>query len=277
MTPRPPDLPDFTAPPVSEVSLGVQFNSIEQLQAPHLGSIWAEFKSKFPHIEQQPPVEQNFETFADKGGGVPVPRMQFQLLSNVPVPRVLFINDQRTELLQVQRDHFYHNWRKIGEGDQYPRFEKMIETFKDGLQRLDSVVSAEGLGTIVPNQCEVTYINHVPVPAEKSTCEVIEQLLGRWFAPPILGELGGPEDARLLLRYVIRHDDSPIGRLLVSAEPAWKLDGTYIIQLMLTARGKPRSADLAGVVDFLNLGRIHVVKSFNSLTNPEMHKLWGKE
>src|SRR5262245_20532990 len=115
MTARPTDLPDYTAPPVSEVSLGVQFNSLERLQAPHLGLIWAAFKSEFPVIEQQPPVEQSFETFAEKGGGVPAPRLSFQLLSGVPVPRILFINQQRTELLQVQRDHFYHNWRKVGE------------------------------------------------------------------------------------------------------------------------------------------------------------------
>jgi uncharacterized protein (TIGR04255 family) len=277
MTARPPDLPDFTAPPVAEVSLGVQFNSLERLQAPHLGLVWSEFKSQFPVIEQQPPVEQAFETFAEKGGGIPAPRLPFQLLSGVPVPRVLFINEQRTELLQVQRDHFYHNWRKAGEGDQYPRFEKMISTFEDGLQRLNSLISAEGLGTIVPNQCEVTYINHVPVNAEKSTYQVLEELLGSWLDPPSLGDLGEPEDVRVLLRYVIREEGTPVGRLLVSAEPAWKLNGSYVIQLALTARGKPRSENCSGVVDFLHLGRLHIVRSFNALTTKEMHKVWGKK
>lgn len=277
MTTRPPDLPDFASPPVSEVSLGVQFNSLESLQAPHLGLIWSAFKTEFPVVEQQPPVEQSFETFAEKGGGIPVPRMRLQLLSNVPVPRVLFINEQRTELLQVQRDHFYHNWRKVGDGDTYPRFEKMISTFESGLERLDSILRSEGLGTIVPNQCEVSYINHIPIPADKSTYEVFRALLGTWFDAPPLRELHDPEDARVLLRYVIRDAESPIGRLLVSAEPAWKLDGAYVAQFTLTARGKPRSNDCAGVVDFLNLGRVHIVRSFDSLTTPEMHKLWGKK
>jgi hypothetical protein len=40
MISRPPDLPDFGAPPVTEVALGVQFNSLDRLLAPHLGIIW---------------------------------------------------------------------------------------------------------------------------------------------------------------------------------------------------------------------------------------------
>src|SRR5438270_12653884 len=116
MTSRPTDLPDYASPPVAEVSIGVQFNSLEGLLAPHLGLIWAEFKAEFPLMEQHPPLEPVFETFGDRPGGImQMPRFSF----SIPTPRMYFVNQGRTELLQIQRDRFYHNWRKIGEGDKY--------------------------------------------------------------------------------------------------------------------------------------------------------------
>ena len=46
---RPPDLADYRAPPVTEVVLGVQFNSVERFLSPHLGLVWERFKSTFPN------------------------------------------------------------------------------------------------------------------------------------------------------------------------------------------------------------------------------------
>ena len=65
-----------------------------------------------------------------------MPAFQFEVLAAPPTPRVFFINTRRTELLQVQRDRFIHNWRKIGDGDQYPRFERMLETFEAGYAKV---------------------------------------------------------------------------------------------------------------------------------------------
>jgi uncharacterized protein (TIGR04255 family) len=275
MTSRPPDLPDFGAPPVTEVVLGVQFNTLERLMAPHLGLIWAEFKDRFPQVEEHPPLDPVFETFADNRSGTPMPRLQFQLLTSPPTPRVFFINPENTELLQVQRDRFLHNWRKIGEGDAYPRFERMLETFERGYRQLDTLVRRENLGAIVPNQCEVTYINQIAMPADQSPFEAFERLFGAFTKALILNELSKPSDARFLLRYIIRDSaDVPVGRLVITAEPAWKPNGTAIIQLTLLARGKPPTSDIGGVAEFLKLGRSHIVRSFTELTSEEMHRLW---
>jgi uncharacterized protein (TIGR04255 family) len=275
MTSRPTDLPDYASPPVSEVSLGVQFNILEGLLAPHLGLIWTEFKAEFPLMEQHSPLEPVFETFGEKGASVmPLPRIVFP----IPTPRLFFINKGRTELLQVQRDRFYHNWRKIGDGDEYPRFESMLNTFENGLRRLDNLVRTEGLGSTVPNQCEVIYVNYIPVPQDARAAEVLGTVLGSWVKAPSLKGLGAPEDARVLVRYVIRQpDEVPIGRLIISAEPAWKLDGTHVLQLTLVARGKPKGESLADVAEFLKLGRRHIVKGFDELTSKEMHKVWGRK
>jgi uncharacterized protein (TIGR04255 family) len=278
MISRPPDLPDFGAPPVTEVALGVQFNTLDRLLAPHLGVIWSEFKDQFPEVEEHPPLDPVFETFADKGSRMPVPRLHLELLTTIPTPRVFFINRQKTELLQVQRDRFHHNWRKVGEGDAYPRFERMLETFENGYRKLESVLAREKLGSIEPNQCEVIYINQVPLPAGQSPFEAFERLFGSFTKALVLGELDAPEDARFLMRYIIRDQTgAPCGRLTVTAEPAWKLDGSNIVQLALVARGKPHSADLAGVRSFLQIGREHIVRAFTELTSQDMHKIWERK
>lgn len=258
--------------------MGVQFNSLDRLLAPHLGIIWEEFKEQYPETEQHPPLDPVFETFAEKGSRMPVPSAHFELLATIPTPRVFFINSARTELIQVQRDRFHHNWRKVGEGDTYPRFERMLETFESGYRKLEAVLKRERIGSIEPNQCEVTYINQIPLPEGQSPFEAFERLFGSFTNALILDELRAPEDARFLLRYVIPDKDGvPAGRLIVSAEPAWKLDGSNIVQFALVARGRPRSADLAGVGNFLQIGRRHIVRAFTELTSDEMHKAWERK
>jgi uncharacterized protein (TIGR04255 family) len=278
MISRPPDLPDFGAPPVTEVALGVQFNTLDRLLAPHLGVIWSEFKDQFPEAEQHPPLDPVFETFAEKGSRTPIPRLHLELLTTIPTPRVFFINQTKTELLQVQRDRFHHNWRKVGEGDAYPRFERMLETFEGGYRRLETVLARERLGAIEPNQCEVTYINQIPLPDGQSPFQAFERLFGSFTKALVLDDLRAPEDARFLLRYIIvGQDGAPAGRLIITAEPAWKLDGANIVQFALVARGKPQSSDLAGVRSFLQIGRRHIVRAFTELTSDEMHKVWERK
>jgi uncharacterized protein (TIGR04255 family) len=271
---RPADLPEFRDPPLTEVVLGAQFDVIPGFLTPHIGVVWERFRDDFPLVEEHPPLPPAFETFG------PAPQFAgigLQLLTGAEAARVFFINKPRTELLQVQKDRFLHNWRKIGAGDSYPRFETMLETFKSGFQTFANAVSGEGLGPIIPNQCEVTYINQMPVPPNGTLSDLTDDLFGQHTGSLALADLGKPEDLRFLLRYIM-HDDSgkPIGRLIASAEPARRVDGRTIMQLTLTARGRPLSPDESGVIDFLNRGRVCVVKSFAHLTGPKMHKLWER-
>jgi uncharacterized protein (TIGR04255 family) len=274
MKERPPDLPDFTSPPVTEVILGVQFDSLERFLSPFIGLVWEPFKASFPDAEEHPPIAPTFETFGSKPLFV-APIIQIPM---APVmPRVFFVDRDRTQLLQVQRDRFIHNWRKIESGGDYPRFERMLETFVDGLRTFAQTIESERLGTVTPNQSEVTYINQIPVPENGDLFGLINALFPDQTDALALEELGQPEDLRFLLRYVMRDGERvPIGRLIISGEPARRADGLTIVQLSLTARGKPSTPDIPGVIDFLNQGRLHIVRAFAKLTSPAMHKRWGR-
>lgn len=274
---RPLDLPDFVSPPVTEVVLGVQFGTLDRLLLPHLGIVWREFRDKFPEIEEHAPLDATFETFSDNASGQPMPHVRFELLTVPPTPRVFFVNGTKTELLQFQRDRFLHNWRKIGDGNEYPRFERMLTTFEAGFRQFEAVVTKEQLGTIVPNQCEISYINQIIVETDQYSFAALAQIFGPFTSKFILSDLGAPEDARFFTQYIIREKDGPLGRLYISALPARKLDGTRIIQLTLSVRGKPLSPDLSGVAGFFGLGRRHIVRAFAELTTEEMHRVWERK
>jgi uncharacterized protein (TIGR04255 family) len=269
---RPADLPEFGVPPLTEVALGAQFDVIPGFMTPHIGVIWQRFRAAFPLIEEHPPIPPVFETF---GSAPQFPTIGLQLLTGAETARVFFINKARTELLQVQKDRFLHNWRKVGDEGTYPRFEAMLETFKSGFKAFSDAISGEGLGPIIPNQCEVTYINQIPVPEGGTLSDLTDDLFGQHTGSLALTDLGKPEDLRFLLRYIIRDENGkPVGRLIAAAEPARNAAGQTIVQLTLTARGRPNGPDEAGIIDFLNKGRISVVRGFAHLTGPKMHKLW---
>jgi uncharacterized protein (TIGR04255 family) len=276
MTERPADLPDFKNPPVTEVVLGVQFNSIERFVAPHLGLFWSVIAPRFGAAEEHPPIAPTFETFGQSSQILGGFSLDFPPLFGMP--RAFFIDTDRRQLLQVQRDRFLHNWRKIGDGDAYPRFEAMLATFEAGLRQFSSFIEEHQLGAVEPNQCEVTYINHVPLRSNESAFAGLQRLFESVLARPHVSALGLPEDARLMLRYVMRSNaGAPIGRLIVSAEPARRSDGTNIIQLNLTARGAPAEAGVSAVIEFLKLGRRYIVNGFAEITNPVMHAEWERQ
>ena len=277
MTSRPAELVDFESPPVTEVVLGVQFNSLDRFLSPHLGAVWSEFKQEFPIVEEHPYLPPVFETFGMPASFM-IPSMNFQIVTRPEMLRVHFLNRQQTELLQVQRDRFLHNWRKVGSGDDYPRFERMIETFKSGFRKFIAIVDREKLGPVVPNQCEVDYFNQIPIPDGETIWSQLALTFPDRAGNATIEGLGAPEDARFALRYVVpAADASALGRVTIAAEPARRADGVTIIQFTLTARGKPATADISGVLDFLKNGRVLLNRAFKKLTSPEMQKRWGKK
>ena len=60
---RPVDLPDYTAPPLNEVAISVQFDTLTSYTAVVTGPLWELFRSEFPNVQKQVPLQPTFETF----------------------------------------------------------------------------------------------------------------------------------------------------------------------------------------------------------------------
>lgn len=86
------------------------------------------------------------------------------------------------------------------------------------------------------------------------------------------------ENSRIEVRHLIVGPQKEfIGRLYITIEPAFRRSDEHPIFLMqLIARGRPLTPDYTGTLGFLDLGRRHIVESFDAATTPLMHKLWGK-
>lgn len=269
--------PDFSKPPVVEVALSVQFDRLPGLRTTQLGLLWQEYRDRFPVTEEHAPLASVVERF-----GAPTSRKvvaRIKMLESPPSPRCWFLNQDGTELIQVQCDRFIHNWRKADTESQYPRYEHVRAGFESELQRFSTFVSRERLGDFVPNQCELTYVNHIVAGKSWKTHAELGEIVTVFERQYSDRFLEAPEDSGLRMRFVISDEsDEPLGRLHVALDPGYRSeDGQPLFTLNLTARGRPRGDGIEGVLRFMDLGREWVVRSFASLTTPKMHKEWGRK
>jgi uncharacterized protein (TIGR04255 family) len=270
------DQPEFAKPPVTEVVLSVQFEPIQKLTGPQIGLVWTRFRSQFPRVEEHPPIARAFEVF-----GKPGPQqvnVQFELTDSLPMLRSWFLNDRGDQLIQVQQDRFIHNWRKVGDEDEYPRYKRLIASFTEELVEFGAFLKDEGIGDLALNQCEVTYVNHIIAGEGWEAPGELNKVLTVWSGTYSDEFLSEPEDVRLAIRYTIPSpDDSPLGRLHISAAPAFRMsDKKGVLVLTLTARCRPLENGLEGVKKSLDLAHNWMVRGFASITTRNMHQIWER-
>jgi uncharacterized protein (TIGR04255 family) len=274
---RPSDLPNFLNPPLVETVLALQFEPIRGLTAAHLGLLWERLREhrQLPIIEEHPPLEPVIETFELPSAPR---RLEITIQERPPIPRSWFLNDQKTELVQVQADRFIHNWRKLQSPEPYKRYEPIREAFMGEVVILQQFLKDERLGPLVLSQCEVTYLNHIePSGVWERHCQ-LDLVLQHWKSSSDGAFLPESEGINLQQRVVIQSEEGrPLGRLHVVIEPAWKkIDRSPILTMNLTARGAPLGDGIEGAFAFFDLGRRWIVKAFTELTTPAMWRAWGR-
>ena len=267
-------LPTFDNPPVVEVALAVQFEPIERLGAGEMGLYWAEHRDRLPHTEQHIELDSVTERFE------PQPRgsvLRITSSDRPPPPRMWLLNNARTELIQIQRNKFIHNWRKVpGHDVGYPRYQQIRDTFKQELKSFKKFLKGEKLGGITPNQCEVTYVNHIAAGEGWETHADADKVMTVWSGEHSDPFLSRVEDAEMGFRYVMKDKHGrPVGRLNVKLQPVHSSkDARPIFVLTLTARGQPTGATEVSVMKALDLGHEWVVRGFKSMTTDSMHSVW---
>lgn len=263
-------LPDFATPPLSEVVLSVGFLDLPTLHPGILGLFWAQhLRDVFPLVEVQPPYDMPIEPLAL----APPEEPSVQMLTGYPPPRFWFRNALGTQLVQVQWNWFAFNWQNAGGTAEYPRYQIVEEHFITYLRLLSAYLEGQRIGDIGATQCEVTYINQIPLTTAAPT--IPDVVL---FAGSTQGEfLGRPERTQFSASYLMSYEDEPCGRLHISAQPTFRrADSSPIVTLNLTARGYPLGDGEEGILKFLRLGREWVVRGFADVTAREMHGAWGR-
>ena len=158
-----------------EVVLSIQFEPISGLTTAHVGLLWQRYRGRLSVIEEHPPLLPQSEHF----GPPSPPRVNVAIEDKPPTPRVWFLNEQKTELVQVQNDRFAHNWRKVGRGQAYPRYENIRDRFREEVSGFEQFVD-ENLGTLSVSQCELTYVNHIEQSETWGRHGQVEQVFRNW-------------------------------------------------------------------------------------------------
>lgn len=262
---RPDHLPDFRNPPLNEAVLGVQFNPPHGYQQIYAGEVWNLFRQEFPKVAEHPPIAPAFETF-----GLPSKGAQLGFITGATHDRFWFLRPDGDELIQFQQDRLLHNWRKVGdETNAYPRFESMMERFRNELVQLEGYMNGLTPQALSINQCEISYINHI-APSDGQNL-----LVSDWLR--FVDFRNDPDDFSLAFREVIHDADKrPQGRLTCEATLAIKANRQRVIQLTLTVRGAPREDTIASALEFLTKGREKIVCRFAELTTDKAHEKWER-
>lgn len=270
------NLPEFDNPPVVEVASSIQFKAIEGLDTTRLARLWAVYRERYPRTEQQPPISHEIETF-----DLPTPpRMTFKIQPALARLRWWFMNDEGTRLLQIQHDRFALNWRKLErEEEKYPHYKQLRGQLLEEFGHFDEFLRGEGLSSPVPDQVELTYVNHIPAGQPGGPREPAARFTTLWGGEPVKSLLPAAEELNFATRYVM-YDDAgkPLGRLHIQLESSYKVaDNSPVFGLQLMGRGAPEGDGLAGAFKFLDRAHRWIVQSFADITTPEMHKLWKRK
>jgi uncharacterized protein (TIGR04255 family) len=263
-------LPSYKKPPVIEVVFGVQFKPIDQFIAPHFGILWELLgRNRYPKYQEMaplPPVIERFDKEWQVAGA------SIQQFTRPPLPRAFFVDESENHLIQVQQDRFLRNWRKQKGDDEYPRFDGLLPEFEKSWKVFSDFLEAEKLGSLEPNQYELTYVNHI---AEGQGWGQLRDIGGVFpdfgcrTEDPFL-----PEPEGVSWRRVYRLPEAK-GRLHVSLGQAYD-PGTRkkLLVLTLTVRG----FDTKGMSAWFEMAREWIVRGFADLTSREIQKeVWERE
>lgn len=261
-------LPKFRRPPLIEVVHGVQFGLLP-MTIVHPGLFYEAIRDRYPIALTRPPLAATREILDE---GTPAP-FSFSFLGPANLPRAWFASKDGTHLVQLQNDRLLLNWRRGEQSSVYPHFEQVSAEFQRLYQRLEAFVAENSLGVFQPNQCEVSYINHLSSHFEPvNPGEYIKIWNGRQgsFNEQV-------EDCALNLRFLIRNEDKkPVGRLIINMTTLPTPDRKRVLQLDMTARGAPVGGGLDGVVGFHKIAHEKIVRYFAEITTAEAQNKWER-
>jgi uncharacterized protein (TIGR04255 family) len=255
-------LPDFDNPPAVETALGVRFATLPKWNAFHYGLLLQEYRQDYPRQELRPPLGNVT---------IQIPRPDSSDFAGVPV-RCWFINEQGTELVQVQSDSFVRNWRKTEDSQEYLHYDFTRPRFHRDWLRFVKFLGGQQLPAPEVWQCEVTYINQFVRGREWEDFNDLDVLYPIWRKLPERGLLSQSQMVSFVTAYQLPNEQGSLQ--FVSQPGIRRIDGTEIIQLTVTAMGKPESSDTDSILQWLDIGHAAVVEGFKQFTSERAHAIW---
>lgn len=267
--------PSFGAPPVVEMVLGVEFSDLHRWTLPYYGLFWGTIRDRYPNCTVKEPLASVVEKFSGPG------RAEVSLNlppGGIPPIRCWYSDRPSTWMLQLQRDRFIQNWRKISDNHELPSYSQYSDVrcrFEAEFLSFKEFIEVEKLGELQVRQCEMTYVNHIEPQDGKDVASLLPELLPFWSdssSGSLLPSL--PEVAVFRASYVIPDNQ---GRLHISIEPVFRhADAKELMQMTVTARIKPISSVIDQILPAFDLGHDWAIKGFTDFTSSKLHENWRR-
>ncbi len=245
----------FAKPPINEVVLGQTFLQRNDLLIPYIGEFWARVQREYPKCSHAAPIV------------TPGSTTTFNLETNFP--RVWFISDDDTRLVQLQQDRLYVNWRQTKAREEYIRFAPIKKEFDRVFAEFRAYLKARVGEDITPRRYELNYINIIDCGVGWRTGADIGDVLRDIGWSGAKRFLPGPR--RVSAKYEFAMPDG-FGALLVSLDPAKTVGSELdVLRLELAAVA---DADVVAKVPFdawVEIAHDWIVSGFKDLTTPAMH------
>ena len=254
--------PDYKAPPITEVAIGVEFQHLQRLKLPHVGALWDQFRKEFPIADHAPPIASE--------ASAPI----IDSSTGLPLPRAWFINTTQSRLIQFQPDRLYFNWRRRDQDSIYPRYPELIERFSEIYSIFDRSLAELGLGVIQPTAYEITYINHI-VQETGSDASAEMSKVFRDFLWSEATDRYLPRPTNIAWQSTFELPEGQ-GRLNAKVNPAKRSsDFADILLFELSARGSSQAN--TEFRKWFDMAHDRIVKGFADLTTVDIQQnIWGR-
>jgi uncharacterized protein (TIGR04255 family) len=264
--------PKFANPPLVERAVTVVFEK-SALSLGDYGLFWSSIQQEFPISECAGPIPSEIEHYE----GFKPAQTKFELMDAGVLPRALFRNPAKGELIQLQPDRFSFNWLKAGDDDTYPHSEAVLERFFVLLRRFIDFSQDRGLGDFLPLQCEITNVNVIPVSdignsfVDFATIVKLPDLTGSEQLLQLESQIAGAK------HLILGDGGEPVGRVHSTGQPTLRASTEELVyRLDITARGAPIGSGLKGVERFFDKAVSAVNGVFLASVTQSGRKFWGE-
>ncbi|MHB1334085.1 MAG: TIGR04255 family protein [Sulfuriferula sp.] len=257
--------PSFTSPPLSEVSIGLQFEALDRLRIPHFGTFWESFRKDFPLVEHAPPIINKDNAF------------QGDPSTGLPLPRVWFINKTETSLIQLQVNRYNFNWRVRDDAEPYPRYPEVAAKFFKYLDVLEGFLAETNIGPIQPTVVELTYINVFEQGKEWDSIDDIANII-RDFSWKEQNDrfLPNPKTLTWAASFPLPNDQGTLNAKLNHVRRIQ--DNQPMLQLEMAASWEVNGQTRESIESWYELAHEWIVKGFVDLTESDaQYKFWRRQ
>jgi uncharacterized protein (TIGR04255 family) len=254
----------FENPPLSEVIFSVYFDA-----RIFPSTVFGQYLSRVEkHFSLAPKEEPPLNIMLDDSGS----SEETTLAELPPLRRVIFEASDKSELIQLQQDCFFYNWRRKSENEKYPTYEGIFPNFRRELDRFVEWYRASFSEPLTIKRYGLTYINQLGAkhgcvsPSDYPTIFTHEGRTWDKFLPV-------PDSHVSWLKFAV----SGLGHLVVGIRPARPAsDSLKTDEKVIAFEFWAQSSDASRPMDaWFDEAHQYIGRAFLDLTKEDARKNWG--